>query len=205
MEFREYWNNAHLKYSTGKITYDNWLDGYEEVLKECKTEVLDLGCGTGNNTLYLIERGFKVISSDYSEVALNKVAREIKGTHTLLMDISKTFPFPNEKFDVVIADLSLHYFDKKTTIAIMQEIKRVLTKNGTLIARVNSVKDVNYGAHQGEKIEENYYLVGGYKKRFFTIQDSHKYFSYVGEVTAKETTMARYSKPKMVIEVMAKK
>jgi len=66
--FKEYWNETHKKYCDSKIVYDNWLDDYTDVLNKCKSSVLDLGCGTGNDTLYLVERGFNVIACDYSEV-----------------------------------------------------------------------------------------------------------------------------------------
>ena len=39
--------------------------------------MLDLGAGTGNNTLYLTEKGLKVIATDYSEVALNIIENNI--------------------------------------------------------------------------------------------------------------------------------
>lgn len=77
MQFKDYWNETHKKFSTGKTTYDNWLDDYQEVLDKCETPVLDLGCGTGNDTLYFTERGFKVIACDYSEFALDKIKQNI--------------------------------------------------------------------------------------------------------------------------------
>lgn len=36
----------------------------------------------------------------------------------------------------------------------MEEIKRILKPNGNLLARVNSISDLNYGAGQGQKIEK---------------------------------------------------
>mgnify|MGYP005790025775 FL=1 len=44
----------------------------------------------------------------------------------------------------------------------MKEIKRILKPNGNLLARVNSISDLNYGAGQGQRLEENYYFVDGY-------------------------------------------
>lgn len=49
----------------------------------------------------------------------------------------------------------------------MQDIKRILRLNGNLLSRVNSIADVNFGAGKGEKIEKNFYYVGGYNKKFF--------------------------------------
>lgn len=201
MQFKDYWNKSHKTYSMGKITYDNWLDDYKEVLDNCKTEVLDLGCGVGNDTLHLTERGFKVIACDYSEVALDHLKEQLKDVKTMQLDISQPLPFKENTFDLIIADLSLHYFDEKTTIEIMKEIRRILKPNGHLLARVNSLQDKNYGVGNGKKLEENYYFVEGYNKRFFSIEDAKKFFSYIGKTKIKEADMLRYRKPKKVIEV----
>lgn len=115
MAFEEYWNETHKKYATGKPVYDNWLDDYQDVLDKCNTAVLDLGCGTGNDTLYLTEQGFKVIACDYSEYALKMIEQNIEGVKIKQIDISQPLPFEDETFDLIIADLSLHYFDEKTT------------------------------------------------------------------------------------------
>ncbi len=38
----------------------------------------------------------------------------------------KKFPIDDKKYSLIIADLSLHYFNNETTIHIMKEIKRIL-------------------------------------------------------------------------------
>ena len=204
MAFEEYWNSTHKKYDNGKPIYDDWLDKYDEIFKKATSPILDLGCGTGNDTLYLTEKGYEVIACDYSTEALESVKKYIPSAQTLLVDISKKLPFEDNKFEVIIADLSLHYFDNNTTIEIMKEIKRILKNGGYLLARVNSVNDINHGAGQGQKIEENLYFVEGYNKRFFSFEDVNKYFSIIGKVKVKEAEMLRYQKPKNVIEIETK-
>ena len=31
---------------------DEWLNDFDEIINNCKTPILDLGCGTGNDSLY---------------------------------------------------------------------------------------------------------------------------------------------------------
>ena len=46
----------------GKPVNDLWLDDYKKDLDKYKnTKFLDLGCGNGADSLYFIERGYKVI------------------------------------------------------------------------------------------------------------------------------------------------
>lgn len=204
-EFKLYWNDVFTSKMPDKIVCDSWLDKYQNLLTPQGGTVLDIGCGAGNDTLYLFEKGFDVISCDYSEKALEILTRHIPTATALRLDITQPLPFANEAFDFIIADLSLHYFDSATTRAIMAEIRRVLKQDCPLIARVNSINDNNYGACQGQELDYHFYYYDGYNKRFFDLQDVQKYFSVIGTVTAHETDMLRYPMPKKVIEVVALK
>ena len=85
------------------------------------------------------------MATDLSEVALENVAK-IEGVTTQKLDLTEPFAFADESFDIVLADLCLHYFSEAMTEKIMLEIKRVLKKGGMLLARVNSIADINHGA-----------------------------------------------------------
>lgn len=203
------WNNWSKK-RNGLPVYDNWLDSYKDILdNNISTQILDLGCGNGADTLYLIERGFNVLSCDFSTEALNNIKDIIPNSKTMYLDMIDKFHFEDESFSLIIADLSLHYFDNETTIHIMNEIKRILKKNGNLLARVASVNDFNFGAGLGEELEKNYYFEGAYSKRFFNQEDINKYFGIIGTLESFETSMVRneeeYSKPKVLYQIKVKR
>ncbi len=207
--FIKMWDNWSKKRSNVPV-YDLWLDEYKDVLqKNQDNEILDLGCGIGADTLYLLERGYNVLSCDFSIEALKSVQNNIPNSKTLYLDMMKKFPIEDNKYALIIADLSLHYFSNETTIHIMREIKRILKDNGILLSRVASVNDFNFGAGQGEKLENNYYFEGDYTKRFFNWEDVNKYFGIIGNVEAKETQMVRneteYSKPKKLYRIKVEK
>lgn len=202
MAFENYWNEKH---KIGEPVFDDWLDKYIEILKNSKTKILDLGCGCGNDSLYLSRLGLNVVSCDQSIVALENVKQFVSGAETILLDISKPLPFDDNSFDCIIADLSLHYFDSEITKKVMRELNRILRTNGFLFARVNSVNDTNYGANSGKLIEPNYYFVNGYNKRFFDEKDILKYFTIIGNVEFNEAQMNRYGKPKILYEIKVQK
>ena len=199
---KDYWNNIYKEKSNNKIVYDLWLDKYEDIISKYKDEpVLDMGCGTGNNLLYLTERGFKdIYACDYSEEALKIVRNNFKDVKLLEHDITKRFPYKDGSMNLVIADLSLHYFKKRKTIEIIKEIKRILKADGYLIGRVNSMNDTNYGASQGEEIEKHYYLTKDGYKRFFDEEDIRYFFKDFNIEYCKEDSMFRYGNEKKVIE-----
>ena len=207
--FVKMWDNWSKRRSSVPV-YDLWLDEYKEILESNKdNEILDLGCGIGADTLYLIERGYNVLSCDFSNEALKSIQDNIPNSKTLYLDMMKKFPIKDNTYSLIIADLSLHYFDNETTIHIMREIKRILNNNGILLSRVASVNDFNFGAGVGEELEINYYFEGDYTKRFFDFEDINKYFGIIGSVEAEETQMTRnedeYLKPKILYKVKVEK
>lgn len=207
--FVKMWDNWSKRRSSVPV-YDLWLDEYKNILDENKdNEILDLGCGIGADTLYLLERGYNVLSCDFSVEALKSIENNIPNSKTFYLDMMKKFPIDDKKYSLIIADLSLHYFNNETTIHIMKEIKRILKDGGVLLARVASVNDFNFGAAQGEKQENNCYFEGAYTKRFFDLEDVNKYFSIIGDVEAKESQMTRdeeeYSKPKVLYTIKVEK
>lgn len=206
MDNKKFWDNIYKSKIVKKPSYDLWLDRYADTLQKSRNEeIIDLGCGIGADTLYLSEKGYKVISCDYSEEALKILKEAIPEVKTLQMDISKTLPFGNESIGIIIADLSLHYFNDKTTKNIVKEIRRVLKPKGCLIGRVNSVNDFNFGAGCGEEIEKNFYLTEAGYKRFFIEEDIQVYFSdFIVEV-CEENSVFKYGNEKKAIEFMVRK
>ena len=61
--------------------------------------VLDAGCGTGTNSVWLAERGFKVTGADFSEFALSEAKGE--GIDYRREDLT-SLSFADASFDAVI-------------------------------------------------------------------------------------------------------
>lgn len=205
MNYSEKWNQIHRDYFKGKIIYDNWLDNYKEVINNAKGLILDLGCGEGNNSLYLTEKDKNILACDFSSYALELVHKYLPNVLTKQFDMTKPFPIEDNSIDLVIADLSLHYFSEEETFKILDEIKRILVNNGYLLFRVNSTKDINHGAMQGVKIEKNYYEVDNMKKRFFDEEDIRYFFKEWYIINVTEDEMTRYTKPKVLLRGMVKR
>ena len=206
MQMETYWNNIYKNITNNKPTYDLWLNKYKHILDKNKdTTIIDLGCGTGSDTLYLTERNYKVLSCDYSEEALKIVRKYIANSETSQLDLTQKLPFEDESASVIIADLSLHYFNDAATKKIIQEIKRVLKPKGYLIGRLNSVNDKNYGALTGQKIEKHFYLTESGYKRFFNKEDIEYYFKEFEIKHCTEESMMRYGDEKIAWEFAVQK
>ncbi|HOO32944.1 MAG TPA: class I SAM-dependent methyltransferase [Thermotogota bacterium] len=197
------WNAAYKNSLNTPPSYDDWLNKHMAILQESKDyPIIDLGCGKGNNTLYLSEREFSVIACDFSEEALSLLQKHIPAAETRCFDFSDGLPFPDHYTPIIIADLSLHYFPWRQTNGITGEIFRVLKPGGYLFCRLNSVKDTNHGAGCGELLEENFYRHNGHCKRFFNREQIEELFKAKKIRNMEEYSIDRYTHRKMLWEVI---
>ena len=203
----KYWDDIHNKYERNEIKLDDWLDKFESIIKDCSTPILDLGRGSGNDTLYLIEKGKEVISCDQSSNAISNIIKNFPEVYdTKCFDMLDGMPFDSDSFELIIADLCLHYFKKEDTVKLLNEIKRILVSGGHLIFRVNSINDVNHGAGQGNEIEHHLYETSDKRyKRFFDEDDIRFFFKDFDIEYLNEEIMTRYKLEKRLFRVCVKK
>ena len=204
---KSYWNAIHSHYERNEIRCDDWLDQFIRIIDKCESPIIDLGCGCGNNTKYLVERGKQVIACDYSPNAIENIRKNFPEImEAKCFDMTEGLPFPDGYTELLIADLSLHYFSENTTRFLLGEIKRVLTGDGMLLMRVNSVNDINHGAGEGEEIERHLYRTSdGRTKRFFDEADIHRFFGDWDISYCKENELHRYALPKQLWTMIAQK
>ncbi|HDR7659402.1 class I SAM-dependent methyltransferase [Bacillus mobilis] len=200
----EHWNEVFADVNLGKPQVDFWLEKYEPMLELAPDgPVIDLGCGYGSDSLFLTERGYRVIACDFSSESLAIIRKYVPGVETNLFDMTGGLPFPDGSARAVVADLSLHYFHWDDTVSIVSEIARVVGTGGLLLARLNSTCDVHYGAGQGIELEPRYYEHEGRRKRFFDEADMRRLFDGWAINVLTETDMHRYRKPKICWEMAA--
>ncbi len=146
-------------------SHDDWLKNHADYFQP-GMHILDLGCGNGSNIEYLLSQSGNIYVCDYSETAIRQIKIKYPVT-AIIADMREELPYRDKVFDIVISDLSLHYFSEDETKIIMHELIRIMKRRGFLIGRVNSTHDINHGAGKGIEIERNYYDNKGEKKRFF--------------------------------------
>jgi len=141
-------------------------------------KVLELGCGSGQDGLWLAAQGYDVTQTDLIDSmfpTIEERARQL-GVETTLQQldvVTDLATIPDQTYDVVHAHLSLHYFDKKTTQAIFDQIHRILKTGGVLTALFNSVDDPEM--KEGEEIELHYRHVGKINKRYLSADEAREF------------------------------
>jgi len=137
----------------------------------CK-RILELGCGQGQDSIYFGKKGAVVTALDFSQKAINSTKTKIKKfglektVSVVRGDISSISIKREESFDIVFANLSLHYFDNETTKRIFSDIYRLLVPGGYLFFEVKSTADLDYG--KGEEIEKDFFDFNGKRRHFFS-------------------------------------
>src|ERR1700681_422456 len=107
--------------------------------------VLDAGCGSGRNLVYLLQSGFEVFGVDESSEALaqtRRLATEL-APH-LPLDNFRVGPvermsYADSDFDVVLSSAVLHFArDEEQWQSMVSEMWRVLKSGGIFFARLAS-------------------------------------------------------------------
>lgn len=200
----EYWNHVFANVRDQEALHEpesHWLAPYIPLLLGHNVRrVLEIGCGSGTDTVYLTEQGFDVTASDFSANALALTRERLPDVSLLLHDTREPFPFGDGSFDLVLASLSLHYFDRETTARIANELSRLLRPRGLLLYRVNSVHDPNYQTGQIDLLEQDFLLQDGIRRRYFSIETCRETFHGWEEILLEEKTVDAYGKPKTLCE-----
>ena len=181
---------------------DSWLERWLPLIasKVAGVPILELGCGSGRDTLVLASAGHRVVGVDLSASAIQKAAVRAPSCEFHCQDIRA--PFPVLATNVVLSSLSLHYFPWSETVALASRIRDVLRPSGLLLCRLNSTEDRNFGASGHPEIEPNYYLVDDEPKRFFDRAAIEKLFATGWNVLhLRHELVRRYRLPKALWEV----
>lgn len=100
--------------------------------------VLDLGCGSGTNSLWLAERGAHVVGLDLSQTMVSLAQERARERSVLadfrVADIREPLPFGETEFDVVLSSTALHYVEDIDST--MKDVARVMKPAARLVASV---------------------------------------------------------------------
>lgn len=161
---KKYWDEKIAKYAK-----QDWADKpslfAEHVIQffPKQGKLLELGSGYGNDGLWFSDGGYDVTQLDLDDFR----STESKKLNFIKHDLAKPLAI-NDKFNIVYAHLSLHYFNTERTKILISELHNLLEDGGMVAFLVNSTADPEMG--EGERVEENYHSLDGIKKRYFDIE-----------------------------------
>ena len=191
----EYFNNDLYwkEHINKKLDIDMWIDEYKDYFKG-EGKCLELGCGIGQYSKRLMEYGYKVISTDISDIALNEVKKFNK--HIEKVDMSQPLKYDDNQFDLVFSSLAIHYFSEEKTFGLVNEIYRILKNGGLFIGSVNGLEGYNAIKDSAEKLEENFYFNKGKYIHLFDQKELNKYFNKFNILKIEKREVERFGHKK---------
>ena len=119
--------------------YDTNVNRTRDLDKKCTIEtlnnlvfknVLELGCGTGKNTEWLLNKAERIIGLDFSQEMLNKAEEKITDKRVTFKksDLTKDWKIENNFADLITSSLTLEHI--KNLNHIFSQANQKLNKNG---------------------------------------------------------------------------
>lgn len=96
---------------------------------EIDTEVLDLCCGAGQTTQFLVQKSDRVTGLDISPVALTRAKKNVPQAN-YVEALAQDIPFSDNQFDLVHTSAALHEMTPQELEQIFKEVYRILKPGG---------------------------------------------------------------------------
>ena len=93
------------------------------------TKILDLCCGAGQTTKYLVAKSEQVTGLDISPIALARAANKVPKAK-YVEGLAQKIPLADKQFDIVHTSSALHEMRSEELEQIIQEVHRVLKPGG---------------------------------------------------------------------------
>jgi malonyl-CoA O-methyltransferase len=92
--------------------------------------ILETGCGTGKNTVFLVELGTRVHALDFSQGMIEKAKEKVKADNLRfsMADLTKQWPCEDAEYDLITCNLVLEHI--RDLPHIFSEATRTLRKGG---------------------------------------------------------------------------
>ncbi len=190
------------------MLHDPWLGRWLPLIEKSANgrPVLEIGCGTGDDTSTLATAGFTVVAFDISAASVATTRVRVPEARLSCQDVRAPFPLSNGEAGAVLASLTLHYFPWTETLELVRRVRRTLARGGIFLCRLNSTEDKHFGASGHPVIEPNYFVVDGQPKRFFDRPSVDALFDSGWAVLSTEhQTTTKYVRSKALWEVVAQK
>ncbi|MEK6865753.1 MAG: class I SAM-dependent methyltransferase, partial [Thermoproteota archaeon] len=124
------------------------LDMVDEIRFLKKGIFLDLGTGPGTQAIELAKKGFKVTGSDVSPSAIEKAKVPTSNVNFVIDNILNS-KFESESFDYILDRGCFHVLSSDERITYLNQIKRILKKNGIIFLKCMSKNEKNIPDDKG--------------------------------------------------------
>ena len=198
--------------------YNSWADQYDTNANKTRdldqiatietlgkldfNTVLELGCGTGKNTEWLIKQAKQIIGFDFSEKMLEKARQKITSSKVQFIktDLNQKWNIPNDYVELITSSLTLEHI-KNLDFIFEQATQKLQDKGKFFICELHPIKQylgskAQYNTEQGiQDLEVYIHHTSEYidaAQRFgFKLLELKEWFEPANEVTNESTNIPR--------------
>lgn len=193
-ESKYFWENKYNSFDINLISqiksvFENNLEGAKIFLSLLKngSHILDFGCGFGRNTVYLLQKGFKVDISDISEISMDICKENAlkSGYKVEKVQYKENLNCEDNSFDGVILWSVLDHMTLENAKDIINEISRVCKDGSILLCSFDGQEEIDINAYKRND-DGSIKLIEGKNKgmilRFFSNEEILNLFKSEWEV-----------------------
>jgi SAM-dependent methyltransferase len=144
-----------LRYRFGRPPWDSGITPPEVVAFvtsiHARGRALDVGCGTGTNSIYLAHQGYSVVGVDFSTKAISLAQSKAQQLGLAIdfkvADVTK-LDFLHDPFDYILDIGCLHTLDESGRVEYAAHLARLAKPGGTFMLYAFSPRPGNERGHQ---------------------------------------------------------
>lgn len=158
--FNKYAFDYQLKFMDVGL-YADCFDFFCSQLELENASVLELACGPGNITKYLLDKrpDLKILATDLSHNMIELAKNNNPKAEFMIMDCRDIYQIDN-KYDAIMCGFCLPYLDKDETIKLIGDATKLLNSEGIIFISTMEDKYSNsriQKGSQGDEIFMHYY------------------------------------------------
>lgn len=149
--------------------YDRSYDIFCNAVKDNSPEILEIGCGPGNITKYILNKipDADIFGIDYSEKMIQLAKKNVPTARFEVMDCRELGKI-DEKFDAVISGFCLPYLDENESSLFFDNVRKLLNNDGIFYFSFVEGDPENSGyqtSSSGQCIFFNFHLLDDIKQK----------------------------------------
>ena len=208
MDFN-YWEQYYLK-QNAELMPSLFAHYVADLLKDTHSDIVELGCGNGRDSVFFAKRGHNVDAIDqcYNEICF--LIKQYQGIDNLDFRCDDfTDLVDDEPYDVVYSRFTLHSVNKEREKRTLEWAYRNLKKGGLLCIEVRGQKNEIYKVGEPVENDTDAFILDNHYRRFLNFNnlcDDLKNLGFSLDSAAEDKDFAPYNgQNETYIRVIARK